>query len=291
MVIEGLSISASQARTNYVFSSNSCWGLGRIVGWLGEDIITVEFTNGKRSTLSYSHYHASNSVQLAFVTVSQRCQSLEYLQGRNVKYLVHFTHVDNIPNILKYGIQPRNQQNPKGIWSDNLRLDQNLEYSSFSISYPNYRMLYSKNSKGSQRNNKYVILLIDIAVLGTIPEANILFFQDNAANAHTLKSELYGIKGVKRMFEDKVLSKEGIILYRQEQNLSSEYTTNPQAEVQICSTISPRYIRSIVVMNQDVENWVQHIISDMSISVFTDDQWFWPNNPSLWKSYEQHRRT
>lgn len=83
----------------------------------------------------------------------------DVINRRNIKFLVHFTRLENLDNILTNGIIPRNdmtdqfikpfdfllndkESNGKYIYNDDYRYDGKCDYSCFSISFPNNLMFY-----------------------------------------------------------------------------------------------------------------------------------------------------
>ena len=167
----------------------------------------------------------------------------KYLKNeREVKYLVHFTPIENIEGIMREGILPRSMQHIPGTVTDELRLDNQLDASDFSISFPNYRMFYKKWC--IEKKTKYAVLLISIDVLNHIDPEKVAYFIDNAASAEmqsidfSAKTSLTAVKSLFADNKDKV---------REKYSLPSYYTTNPQAEVQIKDKVLPSYIREIHV--------------------------------------------
>lgn len=151
--------------------------------------------------------------------------AVRYLKDtRKANYLVHFTPVDNVEGILKYGILPRTQQTVKGKYSDPNRLDGHTDCSSFSISFPNYQMFYSKRM---QNTYSYVVLEIDAEALNTVNRMNIAYFPHNAAKTELRgKFDSYtGLNALKDMFYE--------AQSRSSYFLPSSYTTDPQAEIMI----------------------------------------------------------
>ncbi len=70
----------------------------------------------------------------------------KFIVKRKIKYLVHFTKLTNLSNILDKGLIPRETLNglnvPEVTYSDNLRLDEHEYANCCSISFPNYKMFY-----------------------------------------------------------------------------------------------------------------------------------------------------
>ena len=272
-------------RTNYIHSVSQGWGVGEVVGWLVEDQITAAFKDGRTRELSLSYYQ--NKYDFHFVQPVLNSECLTYLNSRGVTHLVHFTHIDNIPRIIKEGIRPRSLQEPQGIWSDDQRLDGNADYSCFSFTYPNYRMLYKKNNK---TNHQYVVLLIDLSVIGMLPGEKVMYFQNNAASALSkIAQDKNGINALKLMFANEVTSNEGILIKRAEQRITDEYTTDPQAEIQINAIIPAHYIKGIVTQDESAKKWLHAIVPNKEIDICSDSSYFWPQN--YWSAYEAKRKS
>ena len=76
-----------------------------------------------------------------------RKERSEILKERNIEKIVHFTKVENLESIFENGILSVNRLNDSSIAyspSDLFRLDDKLNMISTSISFPNYKMFYSK---------------------------------------------------------------------------------------------------------------------------------------------------
>ena len=279
-------ITPSLTTTTHVYSALPQWGLGEIVGWTGPDVLDVEFENGKRCQLDYKRCHEEKGVDLRYVRLSDDSQVVDFLRERSVRFLVHFTHVDNLPSIMKKGILPRSKIKEKGVFSDDMRLDGNGEFGCFSLSYPNYLMLYQKRRKSPCQ---YIILIIDIEALSEIEEEDILFFPGNAARSDMREKGGHGTGAIEAMFAENTFSKDGIEICRKEQRLESQYTTDPQAEVQIRAAVPSKYIRKIYVEDKYTGNRVKKIVDGTDIAVEANSGMFWPEYPH-WSDYEKKRK-
>lgn len=279
-------ITRSLATTTHVYSEHPNWGLGEIVGWTGPDALDIIFENGKYCQLNYKHFHDKEGIELCYVRLSDVSQIIAFLRERSVRHLVHFTHIDNLTSIVKQGILPRSSVKEKGIVSDDMRLDGNEEYGCFSLTYPNYLMLYQKRKKSP---GQYIILMIDIEVLSEIKEEDILFFPGNAARSDLRGKDGHEKTAIEAMFENKILSGDGISIRREEQRLESQYTTDPQAEVQVKSIIPAKYIRTIYVEDNEMKNRAKSLVSGAEIMIEVNANMFWPEYP-LWDDYEKKRR-
>ena len=70
--------------------------------------------------------------------MSNRIQQIALQQ--NIPYLCHFTHISNVPTILKYGICSVDLLNECGMpykRNDALRIDGYTNFNCLSISFPN----------------------------------------------------------------------------------------------------------------------------------------------------------
>lgn len=162
----------------------------------------------------------------------------EFLEEKKIKYLVHFTRIENINNILKFGLIPRIYLNKKIIklalnptFSDNQRLDKREEVNCLSVSFPNYKMFFKKSRPPDNQDN-WAVILFDLNV---IRKHICEFTANNLASANTKSIE--GIEGIKKMFFDSQL--------RERLSLPPYYPTDPQAEVLEYSVIPPDWIKEI----------------------------------------------
>lgn len=279
-------ITRSLTTTTHVYSEHPNWGLGEIVGWTGPDALDIIFENGKYCQLNYKHFHDKEGIELCYVRLSDVSQIIAFLRERSVRHLVHFTHIDNLTSIVKQGILPRSSVKEKGIVSDGMRLDGNEEYGCFSLTYPNYLMLYQKRKKSP---GQYIILMIAIEALSEIKEEDILFFPGNAARSDLRGKGGHGKTAIEAMFADIIFSRDRILIRREEQRLESQYTTDPQAEVQVKSIIPAKYIRTIYVEDNEMKNRAKSLVSGAEIMIEVNANMFWPEYP-LWDDYEKKRR-
>ena len=175
----------------------------------------------------------------------------EYLtNSRGVKYLVHFTPVENLRTILQYGILPRRElaeSNIPAVMPDGDRFDSKHDCSSFSVSFPNYRMLSKKRFSSSEGGNYYAVILIDVDVIGLFSSDDLFFFSTNAAvKDYRFEENRFMVKGVYALKE--------MFLGRRFPNLPAEYPSDPQAEIMIRGAIPPEYIDSIFFCpNDDID--------------------------------------
>ncbi|WP_294953178.1 DarT ssDNA thymidine ADP-ribosyltransferase family protein [uncultured Eubacterium sp.] len=221
-----------------------------------------------------------NQVNQAIIPKQTPIEIYEYLLARNVKYLVHFTPIENIDSILKNGICSVFNQIRNGINSlrpDKDRFDGLLDFISCSISFPNYKYKYSKEIN---ENIHFAVILLDIELLKTYNSGEILLSVENAAkNTPFAKSidELFSEVAYNRITGNKSTRKELKI---------NEYdTTNPQSEILIKGYIDKKYIETICLYSHDyyelIEKGIQSELFDKRATEYLKyrlDYKFWKND-------------
>jgi len=159
---------------------------------------------------------------------------------RRIMRLVHFTQSGNLPDISKHGLYSRRLLESKGIRfipSDKERFDGRLDWVSISVSFPNYRMFYSKRQN---LEGKWAVLWIRPEVLW---ELDCGFYYTNAAK---LRSSRYQTEdwcscvAFEKMF--------GFTMHRGD--IPDCYTTDPQAEVMVRDQIPLDFIQKVIVINK-----------------------------------------
>jgi len=159
---------------------------------------------------------------------------------KKIPYLVHFTPIVNLPSIIENGLLSRNHL-PEGgyIFTDEYRTDGWLDWISASISFPNYKMFYSKQNS-LQGVDGWAVLIIQPEVLW---ELDCKYILTNAASSGIrmfTDSRWSSIEAFEDMF--------GNAEHRN--NIPEYYTTDPQAEVMIRKEVPLRYIKVIAVRNK-----------------------------------------
>jgi len=170
-------------------------------------------------------------------------------QEKNISFLVHFTPISNLPSIVENGLLSRNDLPDRSfIHTDEYRTDGWLDWISASISFPNYKMFYSKQNSLKDVDG-WAVLLIQREVLW---ELDCKYIMTNAASS--------GI----RMFNDSRWS--SIAAFEDmfgnaehRNNIPEYYTTDPQAEVMIRKEIPCRYIKVIAVRNELERGRLNHL--------------------------------
>lgn len=170
----------------------------------------------------------------------------DFIQERNIISLYHFTKAENLHGILRNGLLSRRTLDKNDIsysYNDEVRLEGKLNANCVSISFPNYRMFYKYRNQST--DNEWCVIELNPRILY---EKECLFCIENAAsNNETMRSdeEKKGIEGLKQLYYNEE--------HRRQLNLSSDFTTNPQAEVLVLDDIGTEYIEKIYFRNEPIK--------------------------------------
>ncbi|WP_306097369.1 DarT ssDNA thymidine ADP-ribosyltransferase family protein [Qipengyuania flava] len=189
----------------------------------------------------------------------------KYWKEREVKQLLHFTRIQNLPSIARNGLVPRAQLElgvAKGVTNDCQRLDRRKGYNCLSISFPNGPMFYR-----FQRDNpadEWAIVAITPKIL---PTHDILFCWRNAASgdiANASNDHLSTLSAFQGMFGER----EGQT-GRAKQKLRNCDPTNVQAEVLVRGVIAPQHFLGVYLPNQKAVDTYRPLIGGMRIKIST----------------------
>ncbi|QIF40626.1 DarT ssDNA thymidine ADP-ribosyltransferase family protein [Kingella kingae] len=107
----------------------------------------------------------------------------EIVRQRNIQWLVHFTHINNINSIVEHGILPRleteqlnNNIGGNFVFPDPSRADRK-NASCLSIMFPNSKMLWHKRQQYPDKD--WVFLMLEPDILW---ECDCAFYPTNAAS-------------------------------------------------------------------------------------------------------------
>ena len=264
--------------SNLVYSEK--YGLGEVEEKIGTHGLRINF-DGKRRVMDFDHYH--NAGLLSYV-VLERMLCVKYLKDRGVRYLVHFTPTENLPNILENGIKPRSEQDGTAVCTDGNRYDGHTDCSSFSITYPNYRMLFMKRK--DMIDTRFAVLMIDVDVLLSLDEENVAYYSTNAA-ANISRAEDYsdktGVNALEQLFAEEVQDR-NITVLRSRQHIPTNCVTCPQAEILIKGTVPSSFIRKIVIGGDTERSFLPSTLPS-TIRLEKDNDVFWPQGK--WENYNK----
>lgn len=174
-----------------------------------------------------------------------------------IRGLVHFTRLENLPSILEHGLIARENISSEAIFNDKHRFDGRRDTVSLSISFPNFKMFYKYRQ---EMQGKWCVLGLHPSVLW---ELDSLFCQFNAADnriSSMTDEQLALPQSLIKMF----LDQEGE-LSRAENKLKCYDPTDPQAEVLVKDTIPPHYITGVIFPDAPSKKQYQHLSDRMKI--------------------------
>ena len=180
------------------------------------------------------------------------------LAARDVTRLTHFTRLQNLPSILKWGLYPATdfkELPEQPVRNDMERYDRRLDHVSLSVSHPNDQ-LFVRWHAYDHKDHTWVVLCVDPAVLWELPCS--MFFANAAKGGGRTpinESEHPIASDFEKLFSE--LPDDPI---RAHLGHAPMDTTNPQAEVMIRARIAPRYILGIAARSDIDLGRVRHLI-------------------------------
>ena len=197
-------------------------------------------------------------------------------KDRQVDVLCHFTRIENLQSILQMGLRGRSHLRRARIpfcTIDFNRIDNCQEAVSLSVSFPNYRMFYSKREFFRKSEGVYwsqwVVLLLEARLLW---ELNCSFCQQNAAHESVRNVPLEKRRNSLE-FENFFYDFEGV--NRLDLGIPRNYPTNPQAEVLVFDHIPISYLREIHFYNSGAwENWPYRNYTPNRAKISCGDSYF-----------------
>lgn len=177
-----------------------------------------------------------------------------FVKARSISELLHFTPIENLEQILRYGFIPRlyleNVKILRASFPDVNRDDGNKHCYCMSISWPNYKMF---DFKRRELGGEWVVLKINPRA---IIDNECFFYKTNAGSYSGRK---IGAEKIEDMFFDEN--------FRKQLDIPDSFTTDPQAEVQSESRIPPEWIDEIHVMEKNsTSRNVRRILRNANLS-------------------------
>lgn len=184
---------------------------------------------------------------------NETCEDIglkEFVLGRKIDYLVHFTRVENLRSILSRGLRTRENIITNGIdsvFNDEHRLDGQEDSISCSIAFPNYKMFYRLQAENPHA--EWVVLLLDPSLLW---EKDCAFSVTNAASSGVSRIPIDERKGVKAL--NPLFNNIDGKTPRRLLGIPEKYPTDPQAEVLVLEDIGVKYIEAVVTKTIELES-------------------------------------
>ncbi|MCP4745616.1 MAG: DUF4433 domain-containing protein [Desulfobacteraceae bacterium] len=185
-------------------------------------------------------------------TVTELTLSIEIqkeVNKRDIKYLLHFTHLSNLKGIFSYGLINRQELEDKNMevgCNDPYRYDNQKNAICCSIMFPNYKMFYKLRT--NDYNVKWVVILLKPSILW---EKDCAFCVSNAASDDVTCIPIENRKRLcafNKLFEN-IDGKPD----RANLNLKKSFPTNPQAEVLVFGKIETDYIMETYTADKKTE--------------------------------------
>ncbi len=210
---------------------------------------------------------------------------------RDIETLCHFTRIDRLRSILdkRRGLLSRfflesipAEYRPQ--FTDQDRGNGCKEAICLSISFPNYRMFFSKT--GRTKQHEWVVLLLDVRVLW---ELDCAFCHQNARFEPVLRVPLQDRKrlvSLERMFASSDYHPDGSPYQRQQ--IPDNYPTHPEAEVLVFDSISAEYIKEVHFYNEAaLKAWFEENSGTYPQRFCANESYFRPRCD--YKAWQKHR--
>lgn len=195
---------------------------------------------------------------------------------RGIDTLYHFTPIERLRSILHRGLLSRRflETLPKKIrpsFPDQDRNDGYKDASCLSISFPNYRMFFSKTGRDNQ--HQWVVLLLDPRILW---EKDCAFCHQNSRFEPVKNVPLEYRKrlvSLERMFQDWDSHATGLRYHHQQ--IPDNYPTHPEAEVLVFDIIPAEDISEIHFYNDAaLQKWSKDNPGTYSQKFYANQEYF-----------------
>jgi hypothetical protein len=163
---------------------------------------------------------------------------------RQIRFLMHFTRLENLDSILAKGLVPRDQLEKEDGCNDDVRLDRTNAICA-SIEFPNYLMFYKLRQQNP--GTEWVVLVINASVLWS---TRVAFCQCNAASnvvtAIPLEDRM-SLQAFQEMYGDFEEKRRASL------DIPVKYPTHPQAEVLLLDGVSRNAILGVIVQRDELK--------------------------------------
>lgn len=259
----------------------------------GDQIEITGFIWSKKRTLSVPQVILPDAPKVVFEKLIVYVQEIilseiqQVCHERGINTLCHFTRSERLRSILHRGLLNRNflEKLPSSIRPQFPDLDRDDGYKDalcLSISFPNYRMFFSKTGRVNQ--HQWVVLLLDARILW---ELDCAFCHQNARFEPVLQVPLENRKrlvSLERMFWDSDYHSTGLRYQRQQ--IPNNYPTHPEAEVLVFDTIPAANISEIHFYNDNaLQKWLKGNPGTYSQKFYANQKYFKPRSDyKVWQN-------
>lgn len=195
-----------------------------------------------------------------------------FAYNNHIEEFVHFTNERNLLSILNRGVLSRKVLQENNIpfeYTDEMRLDGMPEAVSLSVTSPNYQMFYKY--RVLKKKSNWVVIAFDSK---KILEYKCSFYRANASSGDSYQFE----KGERRNVEafEEMFSDWDPYHSRWNMDLSSNETTNPQAEVMVFDAIPISCISRVVFQKENRLKMYISLLSGLGIAGVCGEYFFSP---------------
>ena len=226
-------------------------------------------------------YKISDVIRCRYCDEMKRYNSSEgkkirgILNKNKVKYLVHFTNIENLSSILEYGIlsvEELEKRRIDYINNDFSRYDGKKQCSCFSVEFPNISLYNSFTRK--QSDAQWVVLLVEAEVL-IISEGDKYFCVHNAASSSIRKkvkvNQLQKPEDFENMFFQNIEYSKRCGKYVINRTVEKSYlTTSGQAEILIEGEIHKENIKGIISNSLKAKDKVDVLLRENGLNDVID---------------------
>lgn len=204
---------------------------------------------------------------------------------RGVTSLMHFTRLGNLASVLQDGLISRHDLELRSryqnfLFSDSERYDGCKDAICMSISFPNYKMFWTRRQ---QILDHWIVLDIDARILW---ELDCAFCSENAASRAVRRVPLTIRKSpsaLRQIFQDFTGADETV--RRSDLMIPKNYPTHPQTEVLVFDRVAPYYIQRVYFQtNMDRIRWMSQGLVSCTSEMLVDRRYFASSSsPRFWE--------
>ncbi len=218
----------------------------------------------------------SQNPNKADMDASQIEEIKSIIEEKKIGKLVHYTQIENLFSILKFGLVPVDYQIRMGIQSVKSSIkpkEWEKLYTSCSIEHPYSYELYKKKKKNGK--SRWALIFVDAKVLYA-GENNAYYF--NRPARFLLKKnkpeDFNNADAFKSMFDNQI-NPDGRRPFRRKKKLKSFYPTDPGAEVLIDGIIDKKFIECVCFETKnDMDAYVnmhsEDLLEEYNYLIFKD---------------------
>lgn len=204
----------------------------------------------------------------AEIKIEHKQGMLEIIEKRKINHFVHFTNAKNLESILEHGLLSVREMKERGITyisNDSDRFDAQLKGISLSVSFPNYKMFYTKRQ--IFKESDWAILLLDPKQIVELP---CRFYVKNAACSGMKRKRIQ----IRPDMEFENMFHEDGMGIREKLGIPSFFTTDPQAEILVLDAIPVKAIQTVCFANNIALARYNNLLNAKEVDGCVDGKYF-----------------